>query len=87
MLDAVETRKTSQSEYPVWPENWKVVRAFLASTTQWRIASGMDGITYLGFDYSGVCAGLKMAKIKLKKSQWSDLRLMEAEAMQALNER
>ncbi len=87
VLDAVELCDSSQSDYLVWPENWKVVRAFLASATQWRIAAGMDGITYLGFDYSGVGSGLKKAKIKLNKSQWSDLQMMEAKAIKALNER
>lgn len=76
-----------KTEFGVWPEHWDVVQAFKCVTSQWRVAASMDGLLYLGFDYAGVRAGLKAAKIKLDPDQWRSLQLMESAALKALNER
>lgn len=73
-------------DYVVWDEHWKTVWAFLNVCTQWQVAVGMGGMLRLGFDYAGVRAGLKLARIKLKTREWGWLRIMEAAARDALNE-
>lgn len=74
------------ASFGVWEENARTVRAFLAIATQWRVAVGMGGMVRLGFDYTAVQAGLKLAKIKLKPREWQSLQIMEAAARDALNE-
>ncbi|NOR63758.1 MAG: hypothetical protein GQ535_14855 [Rhodobacteraceae bacterium] len=74
------------ADYVVWEGHWKTVWAFLNVCTQWRVAVGMGGMLRLGFDYAGVRAGLKLARIKLKPREWDELRIMEAAAREALNE-
>ena len=87
IIDAKRASKEIDKDFPVWAENWDVTIAFLNSTTQWRVAEVMSGLRIIGFDYAGVKAGLKLAGIKLKSDQWSDLQVMERAALQALNSR
>lgn len=70
----------------IWPTNWTIVKAWLAIATQWRAVPLASGAVYwMGLDYAGVEAGLRAAEITLTPSEWSGLRLMEAEARSALN--
>ncbi len=76
----------------VWPENWPTVKAFLAVTTQWRVVSiGGGGFAptmprVLGFDYSGVRAGLDAGGFAVTPEIWRGLQIMEEAATAALNE-
>jgi hypothetical protein len=49
------------------------------------VAASGFGSRYLGLDYSGVEAGLRLAGIMLSPEQWDDLRSIEAGAMKELN--
>jgi hypothetical protein len=71
----------------VWPDNELVTIAFLLSTTQWRVAVGMGGVAYLGFDYPGVQAGLTASGIEITPELWMDLRVMEIAAIDLMNAR
>jgi len=78
--------KERDERFGIWPENWNAARAFLASATQWRVAVGMSGGGRIGFDYAGVCAGLKMEGLDLSPEDWAGFRHMEIAALNALNE-
>ncbi|MEX0971528.1 MAG: DUF1799 domain-containing protein [Paracoccaceae bacterium] len=82
-----QAAKAEPEDFGVWPQNFKIVRAFVAITSQWRVVGSMDGLMFLGLDYAGVRAGLKAARIKLSPDEWGQLRLMENAAVAALNAR
>lgn len=70
----------------IWPCNLPALRAFLAVDRQWRVASvGMGGVRFLGLDYAGAQAGLALAGIEMTPDLWSDVRVIEAAAVAALN--
>lgn len=85
-MDVAATLARPEEYAGVWPENWPIVKAFFAVATQWRVAGGM-GLVVLGLDYAGVRAGLDAAGIAVTPDLWAGLRIMEAEACAALNER
>ena len=75
----------------VWPENWDIVMAFLAVSSQWRTASvggGMSpaSLVFVGLDYGAVRAGLEAEQIAITPALWRGLRVMENAATAALNE-
>lgn len=65
----------------VWPQNWKIVRLFIALATQWRV--GMNGAT--GLDYAAVPPVARGYGIRLTQSVWDGLRAMEGEALRVMN--
>ncbi|NCP19071.1 MAG: DUF1799 domain-containing protein [Erythrobacter sp.] len=71
----------------IWPENWDIVMAFCAISSQWRTeALGRGRVLYVGLDYAGVQVGLSMAGLSLGPAQWQGVQVMEAAAIAALNE-
>lgn len=70
-------------DFEVWQENWEVVLLFMRCQTQWRTT--MSGL--LGLDYTAVAWVLKLYEIEDQRSMLEDLQVMEAAAMQALNNR
>jgi hypothetical protein len=80
--------QSPEEEYfEVWPENWAAFTLFASLETQWRV-EGMSG-TYLGFDYAGVEAAMRMRGVKRqdKASLLADLQVMEQAARKVLNQR
>lgn len=53
--------------------------------TQWRVASHMAGITYLGLDYGAATALAGASRFKSKAQDWRDLRLIEVAVREVLN--
>ena len=70
-------------DFEVWQENWEAVVVFMRCQTQWRTT--MSGL--LGLDYTAVAWVLKLYEIEDQRSMLEDLQVMEAAAMQALNNR
>lgn len=71
----------------LWARHLPAWLAFLAVSTQWRMAAGMTGAVYLGLDYTAVKAGLDLAGIEVTPEVWRDLRDIEDGARAALNGR
>jgi hypothetical protein len=74
----------------VWPEHALIVQAFLAVSLQWRVASLGGGWApmvpmWIGLDYAAVRVGLDAEGIAVTPELWRGLRVMEAEACEALN--
>ncbi|MFK3723319.1 DUF1799 domain-containing protein [Pseudomonas monteilii] len=66
----------------VWPDAWPAFRLFEALGTQWRQGSGRP----TGLDYGVVPAVASMLGIErhVMAALFSDLRVMEAEALAAM---
>lgn len=57
-------------------------------TTQWRVVASAAGPLFFGgLDYTAVRAGLDLAGITPTPALWSDVQLIEAGALGALNRR
>jgi len=73
-------------EMAVWVENVTAFETFLAVSTQWRSSATADGhMMTLGLDYTGVEAGLKLAGLKISPELWTEVRIIEAGARDAMN--
>lgn len=74
----------------VWPENWPVIVAFVAVSTQWRTVwlGGLEGGTLMrtGLDYAGVRAALGMLGLKATPELFGGLQVMERAALEAWSE-
>jgi hypothetical protein len=79
------------AEEGIWPDNVATVEAFLAVETQWRWTTVGGGgfaparMLAIGLDYAGVLAGLLASGITHTPALFAGIRLMEAEAREALN--
>lgn len=73
---------------PVFPDNWQSFRVFTAMRTQWRYVSGMAGMIATGLDYSALAEVWERTKTPKKDRDaiFSDLVIMEAAAMEIMNE-
>lgn len=73
--------------YQLWPEHVPAAEAFLAVATQWRtVPYGRGGVLWQGLDYGAVQAGLALAGLTLDPERWAEVRLIEAGAIEAMNE-
>jgi hypothetical protein len=75
--------------FQVWPENARAVRCFLALETQWRYLVGAHAAVAQGLDYAAVEPALRMMGVKRadQAALFSDLRMMERSALEAMSER
>lgn len=73
------------NEVEVWPDNWRAFTLFCDLQTQWRV--GMGGAT--GLDYTALYPLLD--RVAQSSDEWddlfSDIRLLEREALAAMNEK
>lgn len=69
----------------IWDQHLPAFEAFLAVATQWRSASGMEGLKVIGLDYTAVKAGFDLAGIDCPPAVWADVRVIESAAMVAFN--
>lgn len=70
----------------VWPEHVPALTAFLAVSGQWRVLARQgQPDRVLGLDYAAAEAGLRLAGIAVTPDTWTELRLIEAGARDALN--
>jgi hypothetical protein len=69
----------------VWPDHVDAVEAFLAVATQWRVVAGLDAAAWVGLDYAGCREGFALAGIEVDPMTWSQIRAIEAGAINALN--
>lgn len=59
------------------------MRMFIACATQWRVGSGGA----VGLDYSALFQVMKLYNIKDRKQVFEDVQIMEAAALEKLNEK
>jgi len=86
VIASLEEEDQGASGFGVWRRNWDIVMAFLAIASQWRIVTVPGaGVYWHGLDYAAAGKGLELAGISVSPTQWKGVRLMEAEAREALN--
>lgn len=66
----------------MYPENWDTCQLFLSVSTQWRMGSA-GGI--VGLDYTAVEAAITRLEMKVTKTQFRGLQIMESAAIEAIN--
>ncbi|OCG28206.1 hypothetical protein A9G11_11930 [Gilliamella sp. wkB108] len=77
------TEDDYEDEYiEVWQDNLDALRLFSAMSTQWRTSIG--GIT--GLDYNCLPWVMKMQNIKEDEHIFSDIQLMESEALKIVHQ-
>jgi len=86
-IELIKKQYKSTDDFEVFADNWDTVIFFSRLSTQWRIAVGMGGGHYLGLDYSGVEAVMRLENIQKKKTLFADLQIMEREALTVLNKK
>lgn len=70
----------------VWSSNVEAVVAFLAVSTQWRVAAGATGLIHTGLDYGAARAGLDLAGIAVTPAVWAGVQAVERGALAAMHE-
>jgi hypothetical protein len=86
VIEQLRAASAPMREMDVWPDNWPIIHAFTAISTQWRTAPiGMGAYRYLGLDYTAAKAGLELAGITVTTDQWKGVRVMERAATIELN--
>ena len=78
-LEALDDR-----EFPVLPENWDAVLAFLRCATQWRYA-GMTGVR-TGLDYTAVDVVVRRSGLANPDAVFGQIQTIESGALEALND-
>lgn len=70
--------------FEVWIVNLPSFNAFWECQTQWRVAATMAGMVFAGLDY--VACKLVLDDLNAAPGVFADLRIMESEAMNILNQ-
>ena len=84
--EAIPTTVSAQEGFEVHPANWPAVTTFLACETQWRVASSMAGIFWLGLDYPAVDIVLQRRAVPDPDTVFIDLTVMENAALAVFSE-
>jgi ribosomal protein L20 len=83
--ESLRASKQVENDCEIWAENMDTVKFFIGLHSQWNIVMGMSASRYIGLNYSGVESAMKMLKIKSTKEMFSDIQIMEREALEVLN--
>ena len=78
-------RESKPEEFDIFPENWDVFLIFTKLRTQWNMAVGMGGATFVGLNYQSIEMLFKLYKIKDRRQAFEDVQIMEASALVFLN--
>lgn len=73
-----------EDAFEIWDINRPSFEAFVDCETQWRFAAGFGFCVRLGLDWSAV--DILLRRRGLGDDQFEDLRMMEAEALEAYSE-
>lgn len=81
-----ESLVQKEEGFPVWPENWRAVRAFLRCETQWRAVAGFGFFRWLGIDYAAARPVYERRNGRVDRALFEDIRVMERAALAAMAE-
>lgn len=83
---AAARSQEKEEEFEVWPDNWRAVDLFRCLGTQWHI-SPIGRL--MGLDYFRVesAMNLRMIPRGRRRKLFADIQLMEAAALDYLNEK
>lgn len=88
IIEAIE-KQAKPVDLLVWPNNREAYDVFLAIRTQWRTASSLAGIFYVGLDYNTLPIIWQAKHIPMERQGelFDALRVIEYGAVSAMNER
>jgi hypothetical protein len=81
---SLKTAPKAEDDIQIMASAWDSYIALRACETQWRVAVGLAGLIWLGFDYPA--CKLVLDDIGAPAHVFADLRYMEGVALQVLNE-
>lgn len=81
---AVEVDEVDEDAILIPVCNFPALAAFRACETQWRVVGTFAGLFWLGLDYAG--CRVVLDHLKSPPGVFDDLRIMEAAALEHLNE-
>ena len=79
MVDA----PTTPASFEVWDENWDTVMMFMRMQTQWNVTMG----GFVGLKYEVLRWLCDLYSVEDQRTMLDGLRIMEAAALQVLNDR
>ena len=89
MLASVGRSALAPADFLVFQDCWESLQAFVCLGSQWRVAVGMSGISWLGIDFVAVESYLRMKRVA--RAKWAqildDLLLMQQSALEIMNKR
>ena len=89
MLASVGRSTCAPVEHWVQADCWDSVQAFVCLGSQWRVAVGMSGMSWLGIDFVAVESYLRMRGVA--RAKWSqildELLVMQQAASEIMNKR
>lgn len=83
--DAFGSPADEDDQDGIWSQNEAALHAFLSVETQFRSQQVGERMVAQGLDYAGARAGLRLAGLKVTPGLWSDVQVIEAAAVAALN--
>lgn len=85
MIAEEAAAEEEERHFAVSSENWVSLLLFLDLETQWRTHLGANGLIWLGLDYAGAEALMRMKKMAVREKLIGDLMEMERAALPVLN--
>lgn len=73
-------------DFEIWPENADALRAFLFAATQWRFASTMAGLVWMGIEHGAIERAFRLYPPADEHDAWLAVQVLEAEAVRGRNE-
>lgn len=71
--------------FGLWPASARVMQRLIAAASQWRVASGLGGLFWIGLDYAGAGVIFNGLGLDMTADDWRGLRLAEATVAAELN--
>lgn len=82
-VEIIETVESQKTDFEVFEDNWPAVEMFIRLQTQWQVIPG----GWVGLNYQSLEFLLKIHKLANKAEIVESIQIMEAAALQILNER
>lgn len=82
-----EEDEDDRERFLVYPCNWPTVLAFLRLSRSWSVATGMNGLIYLGLRPEACESVLRMMRVPDSEQLevFDGLRVMESAALEVMN--
>lgn len=80
---ALPDEPAASDDFEVWEENWEIVMMFMRMQTQWNVTMG----GFVGLKYEVLRWLCDLYSVEDQRAMLDGLRIMEAAALQIMNDR